>query len=112
MYKGNGNTLVCNNVATVKPGHFGTSHFYPLYEGCPLSEVKKCISILWESEHLGPGKVSFIERFFLLCPLFGGSSIGGSTVAPSLVTHVYNYTVNLSDKETGETPPLMAQLPS
>ena len=29
--------------------------------------------------------MSFIERFFLLCPLFGVSIIGGSTVVDSYV---------------------------
>ena len=33
-----------------------------------------------KSEHLGPQGVSFIERLFLLCPLFGVSFIGGFTV--------------------------------
>ena len=29
---------------------------------------------------LGPQTVSFVERFIIQCPYFGGSTIGGSTV--------------------------------
>ena len=42
------------------------------------SEVKNVL--LSESEHLGHSEVSFIERLFLLCPLFGGSTIGDSCI--------------------------------
>ena len=31
-------------------------------------------------EFLGPQTVSFVERFIIQCPYFGGSTIGGSTV--------------------------------
>ena len=29
---------------------------------------------------MGPQTVSFVERFIIQCPCFGGSTIGGSTV--------------------------------
>ena len=29
---------------------------------------------------MGPRAVSFVERFIIQCPYFGGSTIGGSTV--------------------------------
>ena len=53
---------------------------FVLYREVVLFQRSKNVLVLWESELLGPGKVSFIGRFFLLCPLFGGSFIGGSTV--------------------------------
>ena len=69
---------------TVEPpnkGHAGTSHFVLCREVVLSLEVENVL-VLWESEHLGPQDVSFIERLFLLCPLFGGSTIRGSTVCP------------------------------
>ena len=45
--------------------------------------------------------MSFIERFFLLCPLFGVSFIGGSTVIASLTD--YSYTVEPRYNELQET---------
>ena len=32
------------------------------------------------TNYLGPWKASFVERFIILCPYLGGSTIGGSTV--------------------------------
>ena len=57
---------------------------FVLYREVVLFQRSKNVLVLWESE---PGEVSFIGRFFLLCPLYGGSFIGGSTVQ----LH-YNYT--------------------
>ena len=60
-------------------GHIGTSHFVLCREVVLSLEVENVL-VLWESEHLGPKEVSFIERLFLLSPLFRGSTIKGSTV--------------------------------
>ena len=56
-------------------GHIGTNHFV-LYREVVLSLDVKCTSIIEK----GLQSVSFIERFFLLCPLLGVSIIRGSTV--------------------------------
>ena len=60
-----------------------------------LSFVESLLSLerfkLWESEHLGPREASFIERLFLLCPLFEGSTIRGSTV---VINSYYNVVIN------------------
>ena len=60
-------------------GHVGTNHFVLCREVVLSLEVENVV-VLWESEHLGPQDVSFIERLFLLCPLFGGATIRGSTI--------------------------------
>ena len=73
-----------HNNDTVKPPNKGPAIFV-LYI---LFQRSKNVLVLWENEHLGPGKVSFIGQFFLLCPLFGGSFIGGSTVATYIMTVV------------------------
>ena len=57
---------------------FGASHFILNREVVLSSEVKNAIE-------KGPQSIvytSFIERFFLLCPLFGVSITRGSTVFP------------------------------
>ena len=56
-------------------GHIGTSHFVFYREVVSLRRLK-CTSMIEK----GPQSVSFIERFSLLCPLFGVSIIRGSTV--------------------------------
>ena len=53
-------------------GHVVTICFV-LYREVVLSLEVENVLVLWESEHLGPSKASFVERLFLLCPLFGGS---------------------------------------
>ena len=73
---------LAHDSSTMEPlnkGHIGTSRFVLCREVVLSLEVENAL-VLWESEHLGPQDVSFIERLFLLCPLFGGSTIRGSTV--------------------------------
>ena len=55
-------------------GHFRTSHFVLCREAVLSSVVKKVLA-LWKDGHLGAGNVSFIERSFPSCPLFGGSPL-------------------------------------
>ena len=64
----------------MEPPNNGDEAFCPFREVVLSLEVKKCTSINGKSGTLGPQSVSFIERYFLLCPLFGVSFIGGSTV--------------------------------
>ena len=45
----------------------------------------------YEVLHLGPLNMSFIWRFFLLCPLYAVSIKGGSTVVHILASICYNY---------------------
>ena len=72
--------VVISTVEPLNKGHIGTSHFVLCREVVLSFEVENVL-VLWESEHLGPLEVSFIEmRLFLLCPLFGGSTNGGYTV--------------------------------
>ena len=70
---------IWNTVEPPNKGHFGTSHFV-LCRDVVLSLEVDNVLVLWESERLGPKEVSFIERLLLLCPLFRGSTIRGSTV--------------------------------
>ena len=74
---------------TVEPlnkGHVETCLFVLCREVVLSLEVGNVL-VLWESENLGPKEVSFIERLFLLCPLFGGFTIGGSIVC--CTTYMY-----------------------
>ena len=58
-----------------------------MYSGTSLGKCPSLENVLlWECEHLGPKEASFIKRLFLLCPLFRGSTIRGSTV---LVMNTY-----------------------
>ena len=71
----------CANLCTVEllcKGHAGT---IPLYEGVLYSEVKLYTKVL----AIESKQVSFIER----CPLFGVSFTRGSTVVPSITSHVH-----------------------
>ena len=74
--------VAVHNYYTVEPlnkGHIGTSHFALCREVVLSLEVENVL-VLWESKYLGPKEVSFIDKLFLICPLFGGFTIGGSTV--------------------------------
>ena len=50
----------------------------------------------WETHFLGHCPVSFVERFLILCPYLGGSTIGGSTVLFFMYDYLYNNNCNLS----------------
>ncbi len=65
----------------------GVGHFVYCRVVVRSSEVQNVLRI-WENFW-----VSFVERLFLLCPVFGGSFIGGSTVhvliTPNMVMCYY-----------------------
>ena len=63
--------MKCITVELLKKGQDGTSHFVLCGEVVLSLEVKNVL-VQWKSEHLGPSKVSFVERLFLLCPLSEG----------------------------------------
>ena len=48
-----------------------------------------------ECNFLGPQAVSFVERFIIQCPYFGGSTIGGST-AIMLGSNLSNWTIKFT----------------
>ena len=60
-----------NTVELPNKGHLGTSHFVLSCREVVVSLEVENVLVLWESEHLRPQEVSFIEMLFLLCPLFG-----------------------------------------
>ena len=57
-------TCIKYTVEPLNKGHFGTSHFV-LCRDVVLSLEVDNVLVLWESEHLGPKEVSFIERLLL-----------------------------------------------
>ena len=59
-------------------GHFGTTLFV-LCEEVVLFGRLKCIRTIGK-RIFGPQAVSFVERFIVLCPYLGESTIAGSTV--------------------------------
>ena len=73
-------------VTTVKPpnkGHFGNninSSLLSFVERLSSSRRFKMYYNHRQTNYLGPSKASFVERFIILCPYLGGSTIGGLTV--------------------------------
>ena len=51
----------------------------PLYRGCPLLRGSNRI-ILIGRDKFGDLVLSIVERYLILCPFLGGSSLRGSTV--------------------------------
>ncbi len=80
MFYGNSyiNVLYYYTLEPLNKGHVGASHFVLCRELVRSSEIKNVLTI-WENENLGPRRVSFVERLFLMCPPLGGSLIGGSS---------------------------------
>ena len=76
---------------------FGTSHFV-LYREVVLSFQRlKCTSVIEK----GPQSVSFIDKLFLLCPLF---RVRGSTVLAKVTSDpkFHNYMVEHNEKKLGD----------
>ncbi len=59
-----------NSVEPLNKGHVGASHFVICREVVHSSGVQNVLKI-WENEC----GVSFVKRLFLLCPVFGGSTV-------------------------------------
>ncbi len=66
------------NLHIHREGHLGTRHFVLYIEIVLSLEVHNVLS-RYEVLHLGPLNLSFIWRFFLLCPLYGVSIKRGFT---------------------------------
>ena len=81
---------------SVDSGHVGTRHFV-LYREVVLSSEVKSTSIIGKWNFGTLKCVLYREFFFLLCPLFGVSFIGGSTV--HLQEEVLRLSEELANKE-------------
>ncbi len=75
-------------VEPLNKGHIGDSHLS--FVERLSSEVQNVLRI-WEI-NIWDFDVSFVEWLFLLCPLLGGSFIGGSIVCSNLVWNILHYT--------------------
>ena len=77
---------IVNTAEPLNKGRVGTS----LFVLCREVVLSLGVLVLWESEHL-----SFIEKLFLLYPLFGGSTIGGSSTVYELLLKAREFNINL-----------------
>ena len=66
--------LHCTTVEPLNKGHVGTSHFVLCTEREVVFslEVEHYVKV---NMHLGRQEMSLLERSFLLCPLFRGSTV-------------------------------------
>ena len=75
-------------------GHFGDNINSAVVSFVERLSSLRRFKMYWETNFLGPCPVSFVERFLILCPYLGGSTIGGSTVLFFMYDYLYNNNCN------------------